>query len=469
MSALASDTISADACDMRALFAAHDADGDTLYGRYCNAQLVRLVKAVGYDVGFTRGEGAYLYDRRGERYLDLLSGFGVFAIGRAHPAVRAALASVLDSDLPNLVQMEPPRLAAVLAQRLLAFAPYLDKAFFANSGGEAAEVAIKFARYATGRSGIVYCDDAFHGVSYGALSINGDESFRQGFGPFVPDCTRIPFNDLAALDRVLSGGGIAAFIVEPIQGHGVNVPAPDYLKEAAALCHRHGALFVADEIQTGLGRTGRFLAVEHWNAEPDIVLLSKALSGGYVPVSAILMRKSIYDRVIGRIDRALVAVSTFGENNLAMAAGIATLDVIASERLIERAAATGARLMRAFEDMAARYELVSEVRGKGMMLAIDFARPSSLALRTQWDLIERARTGLFAQLITLPLFADHRILSQVAGTDSHAVKFLPPLALSDADADWLIEAVDAVIAAAHRVPGGVWSLGRRLIGNMVGG
>lgn len=447
---------------MTALFARHDSDYQELYKRHSNEQLVRMLKMIGYDVGFCHGEGPYLYDRNGVRYLDLLSGFGVFAIGRNHPAVRAALNSVLNSSLPNLVQMGVARLAAILAERLLKRIPYLDKVLFANSGGEAVETAMKFARGATGRPGIVFCEHAFHGVSYGALSINGDVMFRSGFGPFVPDCVRIPFNDLTALEQALRRRTAAAFIVEPIQGKGVNMPAADYLKSAAALCRRHGTLFIADEIQTGLGRTGRFLAVEHWDAEPDMVLLSKALSGGYVPVSAVLMRKAAFDKVLDRMDRALVAVSTFAENNLAMAAGIATLDVLDSERLIEKAASTGDRLMRAFSDMVGRYELVHEVRGKGLMIAIDFARPQSLGLRTAWDLIEAAREGLFSQLITIPLFTDHKILSQVAGTDSHAIKFLPPLAISDSDCGWIIKAVETVVAASHRVPGAAWSLGRRL-------
>jgi len=451
--------------DMAALFARHDSDYQNLYSRYSNEQLVRMLKMIGYDVGFCRGEGPYLYDRNGVRYLDLLSGFGVFAIGRNHPAVRAALNSVLSSSLPNLLQMGVSRLAAILAERLLQRVPYLDKVLFANSGAEAIETAMKFARGATGRAGIVYCEHAFHGVSYGALSINGDEMFRRGFGPFVPDCVHVPFNDLAALEQAISHRAVAAFIVEPIQGKGVNMPAADYLKSAAALCRRYGTLFIADEIQTGLGRTGRFLAVEHWDAEPDMVLLSKALSGGYVPVSAVLMRKAVFDKVIDHMDRALVAVSTFAENNLAMAAGIATLDVLDSERLIEKAASTGDRLMRAFSDLVGRYELMHEVRGKGLMIAIDFARPQSLGLRTAWNMIEAARAGLFSQLITIPLFADHKILSQVAGPDSHAVKFLPPLAISDADCEWIIKAVEAVVADCHRVPGAVWSLGRRLAVN----
>ena len=291
--------------------------------------------------------------------------------------------------------------------------------------------------------------------------------FAAGFGPFLPGCVRIPFNDLSALENELKGGNVAAFIVEPIQGKGVNVPAADYLQGAADLCRRHGALLIADEIQTGLGRTGRFLAVEHWNVEPDMVLLSKALSGGYVPVSAVLMRKQIFDKIFDRMDRAMVAVSTFAENNLAMAAGVATLEVLASERLAEKAARTGERLIRAFSAMIARYELVHEVRGKGMMIAIDFARPQSFDLRTEWDLIETAREGLFGQVITIPLFADHKILCQVAGTNSHAVKFLPPLIISDSDCEWIIKSVEAVIAASHRVPGAAWSLARTLVSNYV--
>ena len=192
--------------------------------------------------------------------------------------------------------MDVSTLAGILAERLLAHVPYLDKALFLNSGSEAVEAAIKFARAATGRPGIVYCEHAFHGLSYGALSLNGDDIFRNGFEPLLPDCVRVPFNDLVGLEQGASLATVAAFIVEPIQGKGVNMPTDDYLKSAAELCRRHGTLFVADEVQTGLGRTGRFLAVEHWNVEPDMVLLAKTLSGGHVPVAAVLARKKIFER-----------------------------------------------------------------------------------------------------------------------------------------------------------------------------
>ncbi len=449
--------------DPAALFAEREHERFALHERLLNEQMVRVLRAIGYDVGFTRGRGQYLYDRAGARYLDLLSGFGVFALGRNHPALRAALVSVLDAELPNLVQMDVSTLAGILAERLLARVPYLDKVFFANSGAEAVEAAMKFARAATGRPGLVYCDHAFHGLSYGALSLNGDEIFRQGFEPLLPDCIRVPFDDLAALERALASRTVAAFIVEPIQGKGVNIPGGDYLARAAELCRRHGTLFVADEIQTGLGRTGKFLAVEHWNVEPDMVLLSKSLSGGHVPVGAVLARRAIFEKVFNRMDRAVVHGSTFAKNDLAMAAGIATLDVLASERLIENATQTGERLLRGFAAMMARYEMMAEVRGKGLMIGIEFGAPKSLKLKASWHAVETASKGLFCQLVTIPLFKEHKILCQVAGHASHTVKLLPPLVLTAEDCDWILRAFDLAIADAHRGPGAVLSLGKTLV------
>ncbi len=258
---------------------------------------------------------------------------------------------------------------------------------------------------------------------------------------------------------------VAAFIVEPIQGKGVNMPADDYLQEAAALCRRHGTLFVADEIQTGLGRTGRFLAVEHWGVEPDMVLLAKALSGGHVPVSAVLLRKRIYDKIFDRIDRAVVHGSTYAKNDLAMAAGIATLEVMRNERLISRAERQGERLQQALGRLVGRYELVREVRGKGLMIGVEFGPPTSLKLKASWNLLEAANKGLFCQLVTIPLFRDHKILTQVAGHGSHTIKLLPSLIITDEDCDLIDRAFDEVVAATHRVPGAIWSLGKTLVGN----
>jgi len=451
--------------NMAALFAEREHERFSMHTRYLNAQMVRVLKTIGYDIGFSRGEGQYLYDREGTRYLDLLSGFGVFAIGRNHPALREALVSVLDGALPNLVQMDVSTLAGILAERLLAHVPYLEKVFFLNSGSEAVEAAMKFARVATGRPGIVYCDHAFHGLSYGALSLNGNDIFRDRFEPLLPDCARVPFNDLVGLERALHSRNVAAFIVEPIQGKAVTMPANDYLKAAADLCRRHGTLFVADEVQTGLGRTGRFLAVEHWNVEPDMVILAKTLSGGHVPVGAVLARKKIFDKVFDSMERAVVHGSTFGGNDLAMAAGIATLDVMASEKLVDRAARLGNRLLADLSAMVPRYEFLSDVRGKGLMIGLEFGPPRSLRLKASWHALEASQQGLFSQLITMPLFKDHKILSQVSAHASHTVKLLPPFVMSDADCDHIVQAFETVIADSERVPGAIWSLGKALVSN----
>src|SRR6478736_3227287 len=344
--------------DVSEMFVDRQSQRSSMHARHLNEQLVRVLKTIGYDVGFQKGQGQYLYDRDGVRYLDLLSGFGVFAIGRNHPVMREALKSVIDADLPNLVQFDVSVLAGVLAERLLKYVPYLDKAFFANSGAECVEAAIKFARGATGRPGILYCSHGYHGLSYGSLSLTDDPNFRLGFEPLLPGCTPIPFNDLAALERALSSKQVAAFIVEPIQGKGVNLPTDEFLPGALALCRKYGTLLIADEIQTGIGRTGKFLAVEHWNVEPDMVLLAKALSGGHVPVGALLTRKSIFDKVFDSMERAVVHGSTFGGNDLAMAAGIATLDVLAAEKLVDKAAHLGDRLLRALAAMIPRHEFL---------------------------------------------------------------------------------------------------------------
>ena len=451
--------------DIGTILAEREPERYALHTAHLNEQMVRVLQTIGYDVGFRAGQGQYLFDRRGDRYLDLLSGWGVFAIGRNHPTVRDALKAVLGSDLPNLIQMDVSVLSGVLAERLLKHTPWLDKVFFSNSGAEAVEAAIKFARCTTGRPEIAYADHAFHGLSYGALSLTGDKMFRDGFGTLLPGCVEVPFDDLAALEKTLSTRQVAAFIVEPIQGKGVNLPSDGYLAGAQALCRKYGTLFVADEIQTGLGRTGAFLAIEHWGVEPDMVLIAKALSGGHVPVGAVLCRKRIFDKVFSRMDKAVVHGSTFSKNDMAMAAGLATLEVIEAERLVQNAARTGARLMASFQDMADRYEFVKTVRGKGLMIGLEFGSPRSLKLKAAWSLLETANAGLFSQIITIPVFKDHKIVVQVAGHGMNVVKLLPPLTITDADCDWIESAFEDVIADAHKVPGAVWTLGKTLAGH----
>jgi ornithine--oxo-acid transaminase len=436
-----------------------------LHEKHLNPKMVQVLKTIGFDRHYVRGEGAYLFDREGQRYLDLLSGFGVFAVGRNHPTVKRALADVLSADMADLIQMDVSPLAGLLAEQLLARMPNQERVFFCNSGTEAVEAAIKLSRAATRRSKLIFCDHAFHGLTMGSLSLNGDATFREGFGQLLPDTVRIPWNDLPALERALAGGDVAAFIVEPIQGKGVNLPAPGYLPEAQRLCRRAGTLFVTDEVQTGLGRTGRFLAGEYDNLDPDLVTLAKALSGGYVPVGAVAGKKWVFDKTFDRMDRAVVHGSTFAKNNLAMAAGLATLKVLDDEKLIENAARRGESLIGRLRELVGRYELLADVRGRGMMIALELGPPKSLKLRAAWALIDKATKGLYCQMVVLPLFSRHRILSQVAGHDMYVIKLLPPLCLSERDEDWIVRAVDDVMADCHRFPSAVWDLAATFAGN----
>jgi ornithine--oxo-acid transaminase len=441
----------------------HSSDKFDLHEKYLNNQMVRVLKTIGYDRHYKKAVGQYLYDQEGTEYLDLLSGFGVFAIGRNHPTVISALTETLTLELPNLVQLDVSVLSGLLAKEILATTPEnLDKVFFCNSGTEAVEAAIKFARYTTKREKIVFCEHGYHGLTLGSLSLNGEEIFREGFGPLLPGCSAIPFNNLEALEQALSNNDIAAFIVEPIQGKGVNIPHDNYLAEVQRLCKKHGTLFVADEVQTGLGRTGKFWAIDHWKVQPDMICMAKALSGGFVPVGAVAITHKIHDSVYNRMDRAVVHGSTFAKNNMAMAAGLATLRVIKDEKLVENGMAIGTEIINSLDALSKKYEFLKEARGMGMMIAIEFHEPKSLMLKAAWAMLEAANKGLFCQMITIPLFKEHHILTQVAGHGMNVVKLLPPLNLTQKDRDHIVSSFDKAIADTHQIPGSIWDLGKNL-------
>jgi ornithine--oxo-acid transaminase len=448
------------------LLTEHATDKFELYEQYLNNQMVRVLKTIGYDRHYKRAVGQYLYDQDGTEYLDLLSGFGVFAIGRNHPTVIEALKETLTLELPNLVQLDVSILSGLLGRELLKTTPEnLTKIFFCNSGTEAVEAAIKFARYTTKRDKIVYCEHGYHGLTMGSLSLNGETIFREGFGSLLPNCSAVPFNDIAALEKALSNKDVAAFIVEPVQGKGVNVPDDNYLPEVERLCKKYGTLFVADEVQTGLGRTGKFWACEHWGVQPDMICMAKALSGGFVPVGAVAMTSKIMDTVYNRMDRAVVHGSTFAKNNMAMAAGLATLHVMEQEKLVENSLTVGTDIINSLNALSGKYEFLKEARGKGMMIAIEFHAPKSLTLRAGWTMIEAANKGLFCQMITIPLFKEQHILTQVAGHGMNVVKLLPPLNLTQKDRDHIVTAFDKTIADTHKISGAIWDLGKNLAGH----
>lgn len=434
-----------------------------LHSEHVNPQFARVLRTIGFDRVYVRAEGPYLYDQEGNQYLDCLAGYGVFNVGRNHPVVKKALRDYLESDQASLVQLEPPLLSGLLAEKLKSLVPAsLDTVYFTSSGTEGVETAIKFAHRSTGRPRILYCHHAFHGLTNGSLSLNGEAWFREGFDPLVPGCSAVPLGDLEALRSELERGDVAAFVTEAIQGKGVYIADDEYLRQAAELCRSHGTLFVLDEVQTGFGRTGRMFAREYSGVEPDILVVSKALSGGYVPVGAVLCRRGVYDRVFDCMERSVVHSSTFGQGGFAMAAGLATLHAIEEEGLVENAERMGAMLLEGLQDLARRYELIREVRGRGLMIGVEFGRPRSLKLKIGWDLAHKVNSGLFPQAIVIPLLSDHRILTQVAGHDMDVIKLLPPLVIGESDVLRILECFETVVRKSHRFPGPIWEVTTRL-------
>ena len=434
-----------------------------LNDRYLNPQMGRILRTLGFDKTWVGGDRTHLIDSDGRRYLDLISGYGVFALGRNHPDVVAAVQDVLAADTANLPQLGVTLLSGVLAEQLLARAPDSVGAMVpANTGTEAVEAAMKIARAATGRPRLLYADHGFHGLTLGALSVNGNDEFRAGFGPLLSGCDPVPFGDDDALAAQLARGDVAALIIEPVQGKGVNLPPDGYLAAAQRLCRESGALFVCDEVQTGLGRTGRFLALEHWDLAPDMICLSKALSGGLVPVGAVLVSRAAFDRVFDGMERAVRHGSTFGGNDLAAAAALATLSVLDREAVVAHVEQMGKLLLELTTPLVERHDVVRDVRGLGLMWAIEFGPPASAAGRSLFRAVERIQPGLFAQLITVPLFHEHGIFCQVAGHRMNVIKALPSLLIEEADVRHFAAALADVVAGAERMPQAITRLAVRM-------
>jgi acetylornithine/succinyldiaminopimelate/putrescine aminotransferase len=422
-----------------------------LHAQYINPQLTKVVKTLGFDRFYVRGEGCYLYDEEGKRYLDMLSGFGVFALGRSHPVIKDALHQAIDADLPNMAQIDCALLPGLLAEQLVTRSPVqIERVFFCNSGAEAVEASIKFARASTKRSRILYNSHAYHGLTMGALALNGSSDFKSGFGPLLPGATEVPFGDLDALKKELKKGDVAAFIVEPIQGKGVYELEKEQWLALEAAVHAAGTLFICDEVQTGLGRTGAFYAFEHYGLSPDIITISKALSGGFIPVGAMLTSDKVYRSVYSSMERALVHSTTFKGNQMAMVAGLATLSVFDDDHIVEHANAMGFVWRKKLEELARRHEFLHVIRGRGQMIGLVFGAPTSAGAKRRYRAIEAARTAMFSQTLVVPLFHRYGILTQVAADNVNVIKLLPPLIAGEEEIDIFVSALDELLTDAEK-------------------
>ncbi len=429
------------AFDLKEMVAARLGENYQLHERHINRTLVAAQRVIGFDKVYARAEGAYLYDMDNAAYLDFLSGYSVFNIGRNHPVVKQAIRDVLDLDLPNMVQMDCSLLSGLLAEAITKrTSAHLDAVFFCNSGTEAMEGALKFARAATGRKRVISLESAFHGLSLGSLSLMGCESFTEGFGPLMEGFdARVPLDDLDALDRQLRSRDVAAFVIETVQGKGCKSPKTDFFVRAQELCRKYGTLLISDEVQTGLGRTGKMFGYQHWNLEPDIITLAKTLSGGYVPCGAIVTRREIYQKTFSRMDRCVV------------------------HNLIENSAKMGALLMRKIDMLREKHSFIKEVRGKGLMIAIEFHEPQEFKLKMAWKFLHKIDKVLFAQMVVTQMLSKHRILTQVAGHAMDVLKILPPLIIGEREIDLFVTALDDVLSDCRKFPGPMWELGNNFV------
>lgn len=421
------------------------------YSEHVNPQWVRLLSLLEMNVRYKRCAGIQLFTTDGARILDFLSGYCVHNLGHNHPAVIAALHEELDRSGPAMLQSHVPELAGVLAAELCRLAGgRMQKVYFCSSGSEGIETVIKFARLHTRRSGLLCCQGAFHGLTCGALALMPGSSWAEGFSPLLPGVETVPFADLRELESRLRSRQFAAFIVEPVQSEaGVRVPPPEYLREAQMLCRKYGTLFVLDEVQTGLYRTGPFLAAQHWGLDPDMVVLAKALSGGLVPSGAVLMSDEIYDSVYTSLGRSIIHTSTYSENGLAMRAGLATLKALQEEELSTRSEVMGRLLRHALTTALEGYEMVAQVRGLGMLNGIEFRSPNRLKLRVPFEAFRKIHEGMFGQIVVGKLFRERNILTQMCGNNFMVLKVAPPLIVSEEQIEEFVAAVKRVVEEIH--------------------
>mgnify|MGYP003527404707 FL=1 len=342
------------------------------YEKYLNPAVARLFRFMGLASVETKAEGWIITDSDGRKFIDCLGGYGMFCLGHRHPKVVEAVKGALDS-IPMCGEILFNRPMADLAERLAEITPgNLQYSFFVNSGTEAVEGALKIARLATGRKKYIAAKNAFHGKTYGSLTATGRDLFRKPFEPLLQNFTHVEFGNIEALEAAIDTE-TAAFILEPIQGEGgIIVPPDGYLAAVRALCDKYGVLMIADEVQTGIGRTGKWFGVDHEGVTPDIMALAKALGGGIMPIGSFTATPEVW---AGLIESPFLHTSTFGGNQMACVAGLATLKVIEEEDLLNRGASAGAYLKKGLEEVQKDYPLViKDVRGRGMMLGIELTK-----------------------------------------------------------------------------------------------
>lgn len=424
-------------------------DVRNMHKEYGNSGLATLMGLLDFDKHFVKASGVNVWDSDGKEYLDFLGGYGALNIGHNHPRLLEALDKV--KTLPGLLQASLPALAGALAHNLAQITPgELQRSFFCNSGAEAVEGALKLARAATGRTDIIFCKNSFHGKTFGALSVTGREKYQKPFEPLLPGCHPVPFGDTGALEKAMKAFNPAAFIVEPIQGEGgIIMPPEGYLARAQKICKKYGALLIVDEIQTGLGRTGKMFACEHEGVEPDVLCLAKSLGGGVMPIGAFITRDNIWKKAYGSLDKATLHTSTFGGNARAAAAGLATLEVIYRENLVEEAHKKGQFFIEKLNLLKNKYPLIKDVRGKGLMIGLEFDQPGGLSNKISFGITGKLSHEYTASIIAAELLNEYGIITAYTLNNPNVIRLEPPLTVTMGQLEAVCSALDRILSR-HR-------------------
>ena len=400
------------------------------YTRYVNPYLAKLMAFAGFGVEM-RGEGCYIFDHEGRRFLDCLGGYGTFSLGHRHPKVVAAVEAQLKTiTLSGKAFFSGP--CADLAEKLAEVTPgTLQYSFFCNSGAEAVEAALKFAKGATGRSGIISTEESFHGKTLGALAVMGRAKYRKRFEPLMPGVSFVPYGDAEAAAAAISSE-TACMIVEPIQGEGgIIVPPDGYLKALRTACDRNGALLIFDEVQTGLGRTGTMWGCDYEGVQPDILTSAKSLGGGVMPIGAMVGTPDVWDAIYS--ENPMVHTSTFGSNPIACAAGLAAIKAVQEEGLVERSAKMGKIMKSALSEVASRHsDTILEVRGRGLMLGMEFR-------------MDEVGELVVAQLLKRGVCVAYTL------NNPRVLRFEPPLIIDESQIAFAAQALDEAVAETEEL------------------
>ncbi|MDI6601245.1 MAG: aspartate aminotransferase family protein [Thermoanaerobacteraceae bacterium] len=432
------------------------------YSEYINSSFVQMLSLLQFDKHFVKASGISVWDEDGNEYYDFLGAYGALNLGHNPPEIWDAVNKV--KEMPNLLQAAVNNLPGALAHNLAMITPgKLQRSFFCNSGAEAVEGALKLAKIASGKHRIIYCENSFHGKSAGALSVTGREKYQKPFRPLVPDCEAVPFGDLDSLEKKFEEGGVAAFIVEPVQGEGgVIIPPEGYLSGVRDLCTRYEVYFIADEVQTGFGRTGKMFACEHEGVEPDIMCVAKSLGGGVIPVGAYITTDDIWKKAYGTQEKCLLHTSTFGGNQVAMAAGIASIQAILEKNLPQQAEEKGKYFLERLMVLKEKSPMVKDIRGKGLMIGIEFNQPEGLLAKTAVGKLASEYTG---SLVAGELQNKYHIITAYTLNNPNVIRLEPPLIVTEEQIDKVVDAMEEILTSQKSFLGLAMANSRTILGS----